>query len=238
MASGNSSTIKQWPPEERPRERLLHHGVQSLSDAQLLTILLRTGHPNQNAHVLALDVIRRFGSLAALSQASIGELCGITGVGQAKAAFIQAAFEIGNRVLSAPLYDGVQIQCSREIFRHYHASLRALKREIFKVVLLNGKNRILRDVTISEGSLTMSLVHPREAFNPAVKDSAAAVVFIHNHPSGDPAPSAEDRDLTKRLVECGALLGIRVLDHLVIGDGNYYSFADQGFIQGSGFTQE
>lgn len=223
-----SPVIRDWPEDERPRERLIKHGAESLSDAQLVAILLRTGHQRQNAVALAIKLILQFGGLLALSQASIAELCKNQGIGPAKAAILKAALELGRRTISSPLHAGVRIRGSQDIYRHYHAHLRGLKHEMFKVILLDGKNRILRDTIISEGSLTVSIVHPREAFNPAVRDSAGAVIFIHNHPSGDPTPSREDHALTKRLVACGDLLGIKVLDHLVVGDGNYYSFADRG----------
>ena len=222
------SAIKDWPEDERPRERLIKHGAEALSDAQLLAILLRTGHRRQNALGLAMKIIGQFGGLLPLSQASITELCKIRGMGPAKAAQLRAALELGRRSVSSPLHAGVKIRSSQDIYRHYHAHLRGLKHEMFKVILLDGKNRILRETTISEGSLTVSIVHPREAFNPAVRHSAGAVIFIHNHPSGDPTPSREDHELTKRLVACGDLLGIKVLDHLIVGDGRYYSFADRG----------
>jgi DNA repair protein RadC len=223
-----TSAIKDWPENERPRERLIKHGPEGLSDAQLLAILLRTGHKRQNAVGLAFKLIAHFGGLSALSQASIAELCKMQGIGPAKAAHLKAALELGRRAVSSPLSAGVKIRGSQDVYRHYHAHLRSLKHELFKVILLDGKNRIIRDSTISEGSLTLSIVHPREVFNPAIRDSAGAVIFIHNHPSGDPTPSREDHQLTKRLVACGELLGIKVLDHLVVGDARYFSFADQG----------
>ena len=123
------------------------------------------------------------------------------------------------------------------LFEHYHPALRNLRHEIFKVVLLDAKHAILRDATVSEGSLTLSIVHPREVFTMAVKESAAAVIFLHNHPSGDPTPSQEDHVLTARLVSAGDVLGIRVLDHLVVGDGRYVSFADRGLVNASCMTQ-
>lgn len=227
-SQSTTSAIKDWPEDERPRERLIKHGPEGLSDAQLLAILLRTGPQRQNAVGLAMKLIAQFGGLLALSRASITELCQVRGVGPAKAAHLRAALELGRRAVSSPLHAGVRIRGSQDVYQHYHAHLRGLKHELFKVILLDGKNRIIRDATISKGSLTASIVHPREAFNPAIRDSAGAVVFIHNHPSGDSTPSREDHQLTKRLVACGELLGIKVLDHLVVGDGRYYSFADQG----------
>lgn len=225
---GKGPAIKDWPEDERPRERLIKHGVEVLSDAQLLAVLLRTGHHRQNAVDLAMRLISQFGGLMFLSQATVEELCTVRGIGPAKAAHLKAALELGRRTISLPLHAGIKIKSSQDVYRHYHARLKGLKHELFKVILLDGRNRILRDATISEGSLTASIVHPREAFNPAIRDSAGAVIFLHNHPSGDPAPSREDHELTKRLVACGDLLGIKVLDHLVVGDGRFFSFADQG----------
>jgi DNA repair protein RadC len=146
-------------------------------------------------------------------------------VGEAK-----AAIEVGNRALAGPLTKDAKITSSRDLFTHYHPTLRDLRHEVFKVVLLDATHAIMRDVTVLEGSLTLSIVHPREVFTLAVKESAAAVIFLHNHPSGDPTPSQEDRILTARLVSAGEVLGIRVLDHLVGGDGRYVSFADQGWL--------
>ena len=177
-----------------------------------------------------MDILDRLGGLAGLAQCGIEELCAVPGVGTAKAAQLKAALELGKRALAGPLTKGTKITSSRDLFTHYHPALRDLRHEIFKVVLLDAKHAILRDATVSAGSLTLSIVHPREVFTLAVKESAAAVIFLHNHPSGDPTPSQEDRVLTARLVSAGQLLGIQVLDHLVVGDGRYVSFADQGWL--------
>ncbi|NKB80852.1 MAG: DNA repair protein RadC [Nitrospirales bacterium] len=224
--------IAGWPECERPRERILKEGPHVLSDAQLLGILLRVGRPDSSAVQVAMDLLNQWGGLQGLANRSQEELCAISGIGTAKAAQIQAAIELGKRVLATPLTTGVRIGESRDLFQHYYPLLRDLRHEVFKAILLDAKHGIIRDLTISEGSLTHSIVHPREVFNPAVRESAAAVIFLHNHPSGDPQPSVEDRTLTARLVEAGNVLGIRVLDHLVIGDGRYVSFADQGWLSG------
>jgi DNA repair protein RadC len=223
--------IETWPQEERPRERLLRYGADTLTDGQLLAIVLGTGHAGDSAFDLGVAILNQHGGLQGLERQAARELCAIPGIGPAKAAAIKAALEIGKRAIAAPLTTGQRINSSQDIFRHYRPLMRGLRREIFKVILLDGKNTIIKDVTISEGSLTLSVVHPREAFVPAVRESAAAVIFLHNHPSGDPAASTEDRALTERLVAVGELLGIRVLDHVIIGDRQYVSFADQGWIR-------
>lgn len=177
-----------------------------------------------------MDILKENGGLQGLAHRGIEELCRIPGIGPAKAAQIKAGIELGKRTLTAPLVSGVSVRASEDLFRHYYPRMRDLRREVFKIVLLDAKHALIRDATVSEGSLTMSIVHPREVFNLAVRESAAAVVFVHNHPSGDPTPSDEDRVLTDRLVAAGELLGIQVLDHLIIGDGRYTSFADRGWL--------
>ncbi|HIE66101.1 MAG: DNA repair protein RadC [Nitrospira sp.] len=223
------SKIKEWPQGERPRERLLKEGAEVLSDAQLLAILLRTGSVNTNAVQLAIDLLTKFHTLQDISNLSISELCSMKGIGPAKAAHLKAAFEFGRRSL-VPLTPGVSLSKSEDVFRHFSPLLRNSRKEIFKIILLDQKNKVLRDVSVSQGSLTETVVHPREVFNPAVRDSAASVIFLHNHPSGDPTPSHEDKEMTGRLVAAGSLLGIQVLDHVVIGNDSYFSFADAGFI--------
>ena len=215
---------------ERPRERLLTKGAESLSEAQLLAILLRTGRRESSAVQVAMDVLHRVGGVAGLARSGIKELCAIAGVGPAKAAQLKAALELGKRAMAAPLSTGTRVTSSADLFRHFHPSLRDLKHELFKVILLDAKNTVLKEATISEGSLTLSIVHPREVFALAIREAAAGIIFLHNHPSGDPAPSSEDRQLTDRLVAAGTLLGIRVLDHVIVGDGRYVSFADEGWL--------
>ena len=222
--------ISQWPSSERPRERLLQEGAQALSDAQLLAILLRVGRRDASAVEVAMDLLRQLDGLRGLSNRGVEELCQIPGIGPAKVAQLKAAIELGKRVLAEPLSTGTTIASSADLFRHYYPLLRDLRHEVFKIVLLDARHGIIKDAIVSEGSLTLSIVHPREVFIPAVRESAAAVIFVHNHPSGDPSPSEEDRMLTTRLVAAGELLGIQVLDHLIIGDGRYTSFADQGWL--------
>ena len=224
--------ITHWPETERPRERLMAKGPDALSDAQLLAILLRTGRRDSSAVQVAIELLSRVGSIGGLAKCGIEELCAIQGIGPAKAAQLKAAVELGRRSLATPLSTGTRISSSADLFKHFHPILRDRKQELFKVVLLDAKNTVIKESTVSEGTLTLSLVHPREVFASAVRESAAAVIFLHNHPSGDPTPSLEDRHLTERLGEAGRLLGIPVLDHVIIGDGRYVSFADQGWLKG------
>lgn len=239
--SGNRAALKKpsrkggihrWPESERPRERLLREGPAALSDAQLLAILLRVGRPDSSAVQVAIELLRHLNGLQGLSNRSLDELCAVSGIGPAKAAQLKAAVELGKRVLATPLSTGMRIGSSRDLFHHYYPVLRDLRHEIFKVLLLDAKHAVIQDATVSEGSLTLSVVHPREVFNLAVRESAAAVILLHNHPSGDPEPSVEDRELTARLVAAGTVLGIRVLDHIIMGDGRYVSFADRGWLTG------
>lgn len=228
--SGRGNAITRWPASERPRERLLRDGPECLSDAQLLAILLRVGRQDASAVQVAMDLIQQVDGLQGLSNRGVEELCCVPGIGPAKAAQLKAALELGKRALATPLSTGTRIGSSVELFRHYAPVLRDLRHEVFKVILLDAKHTIIREATVSEGSLTLNIVHPREVFNLAVRESAAAVIFVHNHPSGDPQPSAEDRVLTERLVAAGEVLGIRVLDHVIMGDGKYVSFADKGWL--------
>jgi DNA repair protein RadC len=227
-------TIKEWPEDERPRERLTKLGAESLSEAQLLAIVLATGDAStgQSALDLGRHLMHTFGNLRAIDAASVSELCQTKGIGPAKATALKAALELGKRLLSEPSQRKGKITGPQDVLNYYQPRLQHLRKEIFKVILLDTKHQIQKDVTISEGSLSASLVHPREAFLPAIKESAAAVIFVHNHPSGDPTPSSEDRDLTQRLAEVGRLVGISVLDHIIIGMGNpgYMSFRDAGLL--------
>ena len=222
--------IQGWPDAERPRERLAREGPEVLSNAQLLAIVLRVGRPDSSAVHVAMELLQRLDGLQGLANRGVEELCTVPGIGAAKAAQIKAAIELGKRVLSTPLSTGTRIGASQDLFKHYYPRLRDLRHEVFKAILLDAKHCIIRDATVSEGSLTLSIVHPREVFNLAVRESAAAIIFLHNHPSGDPQPSAEDRALKSRLVSAGEILGIQVLDHIVIGDGHYVSFADIGLL--------
>lgn len=224
--------IKDWPEAERPREKLLTQGPKVLSDAELLALVLRTG--DAASRMSALDharmLLSRFGSLRELACASAAELCKVKGIGPAKAAELQAVFELARRFGTVSLQQGTRYTCSREVFQHFHEKLRDRKKEVFLALLLDSKNRVIREVQVSEGSLTASIVHPREVFAPVVRESASAVLFVHNHPSGDPTPSREDMEITTRLRQAGEIMGVRVLDHIIIGSDDYVSFVDRGLM--------
>ena len=175
-------------------------------------------------------LLSQFGGLRGIDDASISELVTVKGIGPAKVAAIKACLEIAKRMGSQKWQTGEPLRSAEDVYRHFRENLGREKRELFYVVLLNNKNRKIREVKISEGSLTASLVHPREVYNPVIRESAAAVIFVHNHPSGDPAPSPEDIDITKRLKEVGDVMGVRVLDHVVIGYDRFFSFSDKGML--------
>jgi len=221
--------LKDWPVDERPRERLLNHGADVLSDAHLLAIILRTGKGGKTAIDLGRELLEVFGGLAGLAQAGITEIQKIKGIGPAKAAEIKAAIELGRRH-QKPSLAGASFCASQDVATYFLPRFKDAKREEFRCILLDTKNRIIREVDVSIGSLSASLVHPRETFTAAVRESAAAVIFVHNHPSGDTKPSQEDILLTRRLVQAGEVIGIQVLDHVIVGDGTHFSFRDSGLL--------
>lgn len=227
---GQAPRIADWPAEERPRERLYAKGAEALADAELLALQLGTGTRGQTAVDLARALLARYGSLTGLAARNVAELAGIKGVGRAKAVRLAAAFELTRRLRSRGGDGKVTLGSPDQVFAHFGPLMEDLKREEFRVVLLDAQNGLLRDVVVSEGTLSASLVHPREVFKPAIVESAAAVILIHNHPSGDPAPSKEDIRLTRQLVECGKLLDLKVHDHVIIGLGRFVSLAQRGAI--------
>ncbi|MDY0301310.1 MAG: DNA repair protein RadC [Trichlorobacter sp.] len=229
----SSGAINNWPEDERPREKLLKRGADALSDAELLALVLRSGDASakRTAIDLGRELLAHFdGNLRALGRAELNELQQIKGLGLAKSSSIKAAFILATRFQSRPLVTLDRFTTPGQVFEYFHHEMRDARKEQFLVLLLDTKNRISRKIVVSEGSLTQSIVHPREVFAPAVRESASAVIFVHNHPSGDPTPSNEDKQLTRRLKEAGELLDIRVLDHVIIGDGSFYSFAESGLL--------
>lgn len=213
-----------------PRERLRERGIESLDDAELLALLLRTGARGRPAVELARELLGGAG-LHGLARAIPAELERQPGVGPAKAATLLAALEIGRRLAQRRLHTGDAIRGPEDVFRHFHARLRDAPHEQFHLLLLDGRHRLLREVMASRGTLTASLVHPREVFRPALREGAAALVVAHNHPSGDPAPSSEDREVTRRLVQAGALLGVPLLDHVVVAERGWVSLREQGELE-------
>jgi DNA repair protein RadC len=228
--AGRSPRMKDLPPGDRPRDRLAAQGAESLSDAELISLVIRDGTARESALELAQKVLARFGELRRVAEASVTELCTVPGIGPVKAAQMKATLEIGRRLGEERLTPGVRLQSSADVHNHFRERFRGLKKEVFTLVMLDQRHRVIRTEPISEGSLTQSVVHPREVFKPAISESAAAVIFVHNHPSGDPTPSGQDRDLTTRLVKAGELLGISVLDHVVIGSERFVSFREMGWI--------
>jgi len=223
-----TSLIREMPVNERPRERLAKHGPGSLKTSELLAILFRTGTRRQNAVEIAERLLNDFGSISALSRATTDELRKCAGIGKVKAIEIQAAFELGRRLEAEGNFKNPVIKSARDVARLMMPEMQSLDREHFKILLLNTKNHVTQVHTVSVGSLNASVVHPRECFRPAIAAQAAAVILVHNHPSGDPEPSVEDISLTRRLIAAGDLLGIKVLDHVIIGFGKHASVMDKG----------
>jgi len=202
-------------------------GPAALRDDELVALLLRTGASRRSALTLASSLLGERG-IDGLALATVSELCLRSGIGPAKAASIVAAVELGRRLAERCLEPGERIRVPADIHAAFHPRLRGAPQEEFHVVLLDARHCMVRSVLVSRGTLTASLVHPREVFGPALREAAAAVVLVHNHPSGDPSPSAEDRQLTDRLVRVGELLGIPVLDHVIVADRGFASLRELG----------
>ncbi len=232
MPKKNLTSIKHWPEDERPRERLIKYGSNTLSDAHLLGILIGSGdqRAKKNAVELSRDLLNTFGALENLDQATVTEMCQIKGIGAAKAAQIKAALEVGKRMASKPKSTKIKLRSSQAFVDQFSPFLKNLKKEIVKIVLLDLKLQYIKDLTISEGSLNASIVHPREVMIPAIRESAASFALIHNHPSGDPAPSQQDFEITHRLNKTGKIIGIHMVDHIIIGGNEFFSFADGGLL--------
>lgn len=222
-------TMKDMPAACRPRERMLFQGAGALSNAELLAIILRTGSMRDTALDLAHKLLGQ-GGLKFLVEASPQELIQFTGVGAAKAAQIKAAIELCRRIASTEEIRPF-VRSPHDVSHIMQEEMRFLDREHFKALFLNTKNQLIQVVTVSIGSLDSSLVHPRELFKDAVKASAAAIILVHNHPSGDTAPSREDVDVTKRLSQAGKIMGIEILDHIIFGKGSWISLKEKGLME-------
>ena len=228
MADGIA--LKDWPRADRPREKLLDHGAERLSAAELLAVLLRTGTEGESVVDQARAVLAACGNrLRGLADLRLPDLCRVKGIGPAKAAQLLALVEIAKRFGEEEFAPGAPFKGSYDVYAHFRERLALERHEEFYAVLLDNKNRKLKDIRISQGSLTASIVHPRDVYLPVIRESAAAVIFVHNHPSGDPTPSREDVEITRRLREVGELVGVRVLDHVIVGHGLYVSFVDDGY---------
>jgi DNA repair protein RadC len=226
-----SFTVRDLPKPERPRERLQKLGPDALSSQELLALVIGRGIPKKSVMTIAQELLARFGNVKAIGRASIEELSQIKGIGIAKAAQIKACFELGKREeLEPPERIPFDIKNPEAVVKAIRADVQDKAKEHFKLLLLNSRNKVLRISTISIGILTTSLVHPREVFKEALLHSAASVVLAHNHPSGDPEPSEDDLKITRKLVESGKILGIEVIDHLILGENNFYSFREKGLI--------
>jgi DNA repair protein RadC len=230
MEERYSVAIKEMPSEERPRERLLHFGAQALSSAELLAIVLRTGTKERSAVGLAEHLLSVHGGLRGVANATVDELAQVKGLGPVKGVQIAACVELGKRLGAYTEDSRPMIRTPEDVARLLMPELRDSRKEHFKSLLLDTKNRVLKNVTVSVGTLDASIVHPREVFKDAIAVSAAAMIVAHNHPSGDPTPSNEDRIVTSRLCEAGRVVGIEVLDHVVLGDGRWVSLKQLGWM--------
>ena len=230
------STIREWPEDDRPRERLTKMPAHALATRELLAIILGSGAAGRSSVDLAGELLSLFGgSLRRLGSAEPGELTVVRGIGQARACAVTATFELGRRMSAETARRGMRIRGPRDVYRRLGPVLRDRRQEEFWVVYLDTQNRILNEKRLTVGLLNSSLVHPREVFAPAIARSAASLILAHNHPSGDAEPSPEDLEVTLQLVESGRLLGIPVRDHVVIGDGSFVSLLERGLIStGSG----
>jgi len=233
MTAERSYTVRDLPQSDRPRERLMRLGPEALSSAELLAIIMRTGARGDSVLMTSQKLLSEFGNLQSIAQASVAEICRVRGIGEAKAIEIKAALELGKRLYD-PDYGldgpGKPVQTPEEAYKSMQSKLSGKKKEHFYVLCLNTRGRVNDTRQVSIGNLDSSLVHPREVFKDAISTYASTVIFVHNHPSGDLEPSAEDIHLTKRLVEAGELLGIPVIDHIIVSDKGYTSLKSRNLI--------
>lgn len=230
MSTNNTLMIRDFPQDERPRERFIQHGPQSLSNHELVAILLRTGTKEESVLQLSNRLLSRFEGLRLLKAATLEEITEIKGIGQAKAIQILAAVEIGRRIANLAFNERYVIRSPEDGAKYLMNDMRFLTQEHFVCLYLNTKNQVIHKQTVFIGSLNASIVHPREVYKEALRRSAASIICLHNHPSGDPAPSREDIEVTKRLSECGKIIGIDLLDHLIIGENKFVSLKEKGYI--------
>jgi len=222
--------IREWREDERPRERLMMHGPAILSDAELLAILIGQGTRKFSAVDVAKEILNKYQNLRNLASIDFSEFKQIRGVGNAKAVILLAAIELSRRIQAEPLDEKKLIRTPEDVAKYYMPRFMGARTEKFLTLLLNSANQVFREVTISEGSLNASIAQPREVFRLAITESAASIILLHNHPSGNPEPSREDIAITKKLKEAGQLMEIDVVDHIILAGNNFTSFAKRGLI--------
>lgn len=220
--------VKDLPQEERPRERLINYGCKALSNAELLAIILSSGTKKQNVLDLSKRLLNKF-DLKSLSRKRIGSLKKILGIGEVKACRIIACFEMGRRFLIPKKEERLVVESSKDIAKIFISKLSNLKKEHFVGIYLDSRKRIIKTEVIFIGSLNTSVVHPREIFEIAIAECAAAIILVHNHPSGDPRPSNDDIEITEQIFKAGKIMGIDVLDHIIITDDAYVSLMEEGY---------
>jgi DNA repair protein RadC len=223
-------SIRYWKEDERPRERLILHGSESLSDSELLAILINTGTKGFSALDAARELLAQYSSITNLVSCDLSELKKIKGVGPAKAVKLAAAFELVKRIKSEPFLKNKILRTPDDVANYYIPRFQGERVETFLTLLLNSTNQVFREVAITKGSLNSSIVHPREVFRVAITESAAGIILIHNHPSGNSEPSKEDLLITNQLAEAGKIIDIKVLDHIIIAGDSFTSFAQKGLI--------
>jgi DNA repair protein RadC len=227
-SSSINKGIKSWPSSERPRERLLKEGTQVLSDAELLAVLLRNGVPGKDAVSLARELLSKYGGLRGLLSVSAAELQKTKGLGAAKTASLAAVMEMAKRGLKEEMIGKDYLRDPGSAMTFLYASLRDKKKEVLKVLFLNKANCILAEADLSEGTIDEAAIHPREVVKAALEKHATAIVLVHNHPSGRIEPSAEDKIITVKLQQACQSVGVKVLDHIIVGDNRYFSFVEHG----------
>ncbi|MGE5309170.1 MAG: RadC family protein [Deltaproteobacteria bacterium] len=232
MGTDTFVAVKAWAPEERPREKMLKDGEHRLSDTELLAVLLRTGTRGKSSVDLARALLARFGGLRQIAQAPMPLLQEMAGMGPAKVCQVRAALEIGRRAAEEKAaVDGDTIGSPGDVCRLLSVRMASLRKEVFKMLALDSQNRVIRIVEVEEGTVNYASPILREVFQKAIENFASSIVCVHNHPSGDPSPSSEDRRFTEALVSAGRILQVAVLDHIIIGGRGYFSFADEGLIK-------
>lgn len=223
-------TIKELPEEDQPREKLIKWGADNLSNAELIALIIRTGIEKRTAVELSQDILNYFGGLGSLINLSVEEIQEIKGVGLAKSTQLRALIELSKRLFVSRKNNKIKIKSPQDVFNLMMPRLRYSSQEVFCIILLDAKSQLISAPEITRGGLTSSIVHPREVFKEAIRRSSAAIILVHNHPSGIPEPSDKDINITKRLLEAGELIGIEILDHIVIGDGVFFSLKEKQII--------